>query len=299
MPCNLSSPAYLDENTFEHLLLQSNRDMIGNEVIINLEKIEFIDPYGMIGLLEFGWYLRKKLGIAPILNFPESVNVLKYLERMDFFKNASPPFEMDISTVQIGERFLRSRHSDVLLEMTKIQGSDDIHSIVDRVKRGAEIILRTHLHYDNMAIDSFIVALSEVCQNIPEHSQDVGYVGIQKYFYGKKFGKKVVKISVMDLGIGVKESLSLKYSHLYSKDWSDSVAIRLALFESASRYDDIGRGHGLTSVRKLVQKWNGKIMIRSGMAKVGIVPQWDATKPQQSALSFFPGTQISIVLPEL
>ncbi|MEK7274037.1 MAG: hypothetical protein AAB110_02165, partial [Candidatus Desantisbacteria bacterium] len=62
--------------------------MIENEVIVNLEKVEFIDPYGMIGLLEFGWYLRKQLGIAPILNLPQSANVLKYLERMDFFKNA-------------------------------------------------------------------------------------------------------------------------------------------------------------------------------------------------------------------
>lgn len=228
--------------------------MIENEVIVNLEKVEFIDPYGMIGLLEFGWYLRKQLGIAPILNLPQSANVLKYLERMDFFKNASPPFDVDIPTIQLEERFLRSRHSDVLLEITRIQGSNDIHSIVDRVKEGAGVILRTHLNYDNAAIDSFIVALSEICQNIPEHSQDVGYVGIQKYFYGEKFGKNVVKIAVMDLGIGVKESLTLRYNHLYGKDWSDSAAIKLALFESASRYDDIGRGHGLTSVRKLVQK---------------------------------------------
>ena len=279
-------------------MLQSNQDMIENEVIVNLEKVEFIDPYGMIGLLEFGWYLRKQLGIAPILNLPQSANVLKYLERMDFFKNASPPFDVDIPTIQLEERFLRSRHSDVLLEITRIQGSNDIHSIVDRVKEGAGVILRTHLNYDNAAIDSFIVALSEICQNIPEHSQDVGYVGIQKYFYGEKFGKNVVKIAVMDLGIGIKESLGQRYGDLYGEKWSDALAIKLALFESASRYDDIGRGHGLTSVRKLVQRWNGKFMIRSGTAKVGIVPQWDATKPQQSALSFLHGTQISIILPE-
>ncbi len=217
---------------------------------------------------------------------------------MDFFKKASPPFEIDTSTIQIEDRFLRSSHSDVLLEITKIEGTDDIHSIVDRVKGGAEVILRTHLHYDSAAIDSFIVALSEICQNIPEHSQDIGYVGIQKYFYGKKLGKNVVKIAVMDSGIGMKKSLSQRYGDLYGEKWSDALAIELALFKSASRYEDIGRGHGLTSVKKMVQKWNGKFMIRSGTAKVGIVPQWDATKPQQSSLSFFPGTQISIVLPE-
>ena len=300
MPCSLSSSAYLDENTFDRLLLQlnPNKDRIKDEVSINLAKGEFIDTYGMIGLLELGWYLRKNLGIIPILILPQSEDVLKYLERMDFFKNVSPPFEIDISTMQIEDQFLRSSHSDVLLEITKIEGTDDIHSIVDRVRRGAEVILRTHLHYNDAAIDSFIVALSEICQNIPEHSQNVGYVGIQKYFYEKKLGKNVVKIAVMDLGIGIKESLGQRYSDLYGEKWSDTLAIELALFKSTSRYEDIGRGHGLTNVRKLVQKWNGKFMIRSGIAKVGIVPGWDATKPQQSLLRFFPGTQISIILPE-
>lgn len=31
------------------------------------------------------------------------------------------------------------------------------------------------------AINSFIVALSEACQNIIEHSKRTGFVGIQKY----------------------------------------------------------------------------------------------------------------------
>lgn len=301
MPCSLSSSAYLDENTFDRLLgqLHPDKDRIKDEVSLNLAKVEFIDPYGMIGLLEFGWYLQKKIGTTPILILPQSEDVLKYLERMDFFKNATPPFKIEPATIQIEDRFLRSNQSDVLLEITKIMSNDDIHSIVDRVKKGAEIILQTHLHYDNAAIDSFIVALSEICQNIPEHSQNVGYVGIQKYFYEKKLGKNVVKIAVMDLGIGIKESLTQRYGDLYGEKWSDTLAVKLALFKSASRYDDIGRGHGLTSVRKLVQKWDGKFTIRSGTAKVGIVPQWDAAKSQQSSLSFLPGTQISIILPEI
>lgn len=264
MSGSLFSLTSLDENTFEKLLLQLTvkENKIQDEFTINLESVKFIDPYGMIGLLEFGWHLRKRSGITPILSLPQSGDVLKYLERMDFFKNATPLFKIEPATIQIEERFLRSRYSDVLLEITKIEGTDDIHSIVDRIKEGAEVILRTHLHYDNAAIDSFIVALSEICQNIPEHSQDVGYVGIQKYFYGKKLGKNVVKIAVMDLGIGIKESLTQRYGDLYGEKWSNVLAIKLALLKSASRYDDIDRGHGLTSVRKLVKKWNGKFMIR-------------------------------------
>jgi signal transduction histidine kinase len=299
--CSLVSPPYLDENTFEKLFLQLNSKQanLKNEVNINIEQVEFIDPYGIVGLLELGWHLRKKSGIIPVLTLPQSEDVLKYLERMNFLANAGNVFEIEPSNLKIEEKFLRSKHSDVLLEITKIEGTDDIHSIVDKVKERAEVILHTHLNYDTSAIDSFVVALSEICQNIPEHSQDIGYVGIQKYFYEKKLGKNVVKIAVMDSGIGIKESLAVKYSARY-KNWSDLIAIKLALFEGASRYDDIGRGHGLTGVRKLVQKWDGKFTIRSGAAKVGIVPEWDTTRFQQSSsLSFFPGTQISIILPEI
>src|SRR5262245_12239709 len=42
-----------------------------------------------------------------------------------------------------------------------------------------------------------VVALSEVCQTIPEQKEDVGYGAIQKYFYGRRLGKNLVKIAVL------------------------------------------------------------------------------------------------------
>jgi hypothetical protein len=137
-----------------------------------------------------------------------------------------------------------------------------------------------------------------VCQNIPEHSQDVGYVAIQKYFYGRRLGKNLVKIAVMDLGVGVRASLGPKYA-AQSAEWSDLAALRLAVFEGASRYDDPGRGQGLSAVRRFVERWHGKLMIRSGSARMGLTPAWDRRATRQSKLALFPGTQVSIVLPEL
>lgn len=220
-PYSLSASTYLDENTFEKLFSQLNYK-IKNEITINIGKVGFIDPYGMIGLLELGWYLRRELGIIPILTLSQSEDVLKYLERMDFLKNAGSVFKIDTSILTIEEKFLRSKHSDVLLEITTIKGTDDIHLIVDKVRERAEVILHTHLNYDTAAIDSFIVALSEICQNIPEHSQNVGYVGIQKYFYGKKLGKNVVKIAVAD-GI-----IAKLITHLNSNEYGDKyILLRL------------------------------------------------------------------------
>ncbi len=71
--------------------------------------------------------------------------------------------------------------------------------------------LRRHLHYDESAINGFIVALSEVCQNILEHSEKTGFVGIQKYHF-QNLNKNVVKIAVMDIGIGFRKSLSERFT---------------------------------------------------------------------------------------
>ena len=141
-------------------------------------------------------------------------------------------------------------------------------------------------------LNSFIVALSEVCQNIIEHSENIGFVGIQKYHFNS-LNKNVVKIAVMDIGIGFRKSLSERF---LIKD--DIEAIEKALLHGASRYADEGRGHGLAAVRRFVTQWNGKLSIRSGTARFSIIPAWAWGKEKEFSLTYFPGSQINILLPE-
>jgi anti-sigma regulatory factor (Ser/Thr protein kinase) len=276
----------LTESTFEDHLFQ-----FLNSLSIDLRNLKFIDPYGMIGLIEIGEALRNS-GDIKTLYLPPDGETIKYLERMDFFRYAPHIFRLEPLYVDI-IKYRRRTHSDVLLEITPIEKSDDIHFIVGRVKSRADMILRRHLHYNEKVINGFIVALSEVCQNIIEHSGSKGYVGIQKYFF-QNLGKNVVKIAVSDTGIGFKGSLSQRFS---LKD--DLDAIEKALLEGASRYADEGRGHGLAAVRRFVKEWDGKLSIRSGTARLSILPSWSKGKEMERGLTFFPGSQISIMLPEL
>lgn len=299
MEHRLLPPASLDETTFERLIRQvaGLPGTEGARVTIDLEHLRFIDPYGMVGLLALARHLRAR-ALEPVLLLPRSGEVMKYLDRMDFSRHAMGLCSIDLATLWPEGEYSRSPHSDVLLEITPIARSEDIHYIVERVRERAQTILSLNLHYEQAAIDGFVVALSEVCQNIPEHSQDLGYVAIQKYFYGRRLGKNVVKIAVMDLGIGFRASLAPKYSLQY-KNWTDLMALRLAIFEGASRYSDPGRGQGLSAVRRFVERWKGKLTIRSGSVRIGVIPPWDASAHRQIALVAFPGTQVSIVLPEL
>ena len=277
----------ITEDNFDHVL-----HLFKESPEIDLKEASFIDPYGMVGILEIGELLKSE-GIKKTIYLPKSEEVLKYLERMDFFKFADSYFNLKPPKPKLSEKYLRSSYSDVLLEITPIEKSDDIHFIVGKVKDRANAILKRHLNYDERAIHGFIVALSEVCQNIIEHSETKGFVGIQKYHW-QNMNKNVVKIAVMDLGIGFKKSLSERFPLK-----NDFEAIEKALLHGASRYADTGRGHGLAAVRRFVNQWNGKISIRSGTAKFSIIPDWSWGKSKEINLTHFPGSQINIMLPEM
>ena len=277
----------LTEETFEQTL----RSFITSETV-DLRDIFFIDPYGMLALLEIGELCALE-DVRKTVVLPQSGEVLKYLDRMDFFTHARRYFSLEHPNEDAAGKYQRSADSDVLLEITPIERSNDIHFIVGKVRERAQAILANHLRYDERAVNGFIVALSEVCQNIIEHSENKGFVGIQKYHYAS-MNKNVVKIAVMDVGIGFRKSLSTRF-----KLRGDLDAIDKALLHGASRYEDEGRGHGLAGVRKFVNEWNGKLSIRSGTAKLSIIPPWARGREHERGLISFPGSQINIMLPEV
>jgi anti-sigma regulatory factor (Ser/Thr protein kinase) len=276
----------ITEDSFEKIL----QTFIRSDQI-DLRDVSFIDPYGMVGLLEIGELCMLE-DVRKTIILPKADEVCRYLDRMDFFAFAKRYFSLEDTSNNAG-KYQRSSDSDVLLEITPIEKTNDIHFIVGKVRDRAQAVLATHLRYDERAINGFIVALSEICQNIIEHSENKGYVGIQKYRY-QSLGKNIVKIAVMDVGIGFRKSLANRF-----KLRSDFEAIDKALLHGASRYEDEGRGHGLAGVRKFVNEWQGKLSIRSGTARLSIIPQWARGRDQERNLTFFPGSQINIMLPEV
>jgi anti-sigma regulatory factor (Ser/Thr protein kinase) len=274
----------LTEETFEktlHTFIRSDQ--------IDLRGVTFIDPYGMVGLLEIGELCMLE-DVKKTVLLPRSSEVLRYLDRMEFFAQARRFFTLDPmqppATSSGGE-------SDVLLEITPIERANDIHFIVGRVEERAQAILAKHLRYDSRAVSGFIVALSEICQNIVEHSENKGFVGIQKYRF-PSMGKNIVKIAVMDAGIGFRRSLSTRF-----KLKSDLESIEKALLQGASRHEDEGRGHGLAAVRRFADQWQGRLSIRSGTARLSLIPKWARGRERELNLANFPGSQINIILPEL
>jgi len=277
----------ITEDTFEQTL----KSFIRSEQI-DLSTVSFIDPYGMLALLEIGELCMIE-DVRKTIILPRSEEVCRYLDRLNFFTYAKSYFAFEHTATFTPGKHQGSIDSDVLLEITPIEKSNDIHTIVGKVRERAQAILARHLHYDDRAINGFIVALSEICQNIIEHSENKGFVGIQKYHY-QSLNKNIVKIAVMDVGVGFRKSLSDRF-----KLRSDIEAIDKALLHGASRYEDEGRGHGLAAVRRFVEQWQGKLSIRSGTARLSIIPPWARGNAQDRNLVSFPGSQINIILPEV
>lgn len=260
--------------------------------LLDARHVRWVDPNGMVALLVTGTVVAERQGSLPRLELPESPDVLGYLSRMGFFRAAQGVFEFEDRAPRRG-----TGPSDVLLEITPIRANADVHEVVDRVQTRAGTILASKLGYPASAVVQFSVILSEVCQNITEHADGVGWVAAQAYNWARRLGRWVVVISVMDVGRGFRGSLTDEHAARYGDRWTDATALEAAFLHGLTRFPDSGRGQGIQQIRRQVQRWNGAITIRSGSARIGQVPEWDDTPPLTEGLTPFPGAQISIVLP--
>jgi hypothetical protein len=289
----IAVPPVLDERGFDTLVEEATREDNAPGVLVDARHLHWIDPYGMVGMLAVGRYLRERSDHVPLLELPESSEVMSYLGRMGFLREAEEIFE-------IPPGLAVRRHagpSNVLLEITPIRSHEDVHGVIEHVQERAGTILKEKLAYAPADAVPFSIMLSEVCQNIIEHAESGGWVGIQTYTWARRLGKQVVVIGVVDMGVGFRGSLSKEHAVRYGEKWSDVTALQAAFLHGVTRFRDPGRGQGLKQIRSRVHRWGGKVSIRSGTARISDVPEWDDSPPLQSDLADFPGSQILIVLP--
>jgi hypothetical protein len=288
----LSVPPTLDDEAFDALIAQAGEGG-GERVLVDARHVRWADPYGMVGLLALGQHLASE-GQRPQLQLPQDSSVSGYLARMGFIKAAEESFELPTGARSRGV----AGESSVLLPITVIRSHEDVHGVIDVMNEGRiSTILADQLGYSRSDAIGFSMLLSEVSQNIIEHADAPGWVGIQTYNWAKRLGRRVAVIAVMDLGVGFRGSLAREHSARFGDRWSDATALEAAFIHGVTRFRDPGRGQGLKQIRRKVGRWGGKISIRSGTARIADIPEWDSSPPMETGLAPFPGSQILIVLP--
>ncbi len=282
----ISPEALNDVYSFENIISLEQSLYAVENAKIDLSKIKFINPYCAVNLLLLGKnYLKKTGGKISLINL--SPEISSYLERMDFVKRNIFSIETTASN-----KLSRSGMSKSIIEITDIPGKEResvkaITNVVALFRKRAEFIFKSSFSENNT--DNFITVISEMCQNIFEHSLDSGYVALQTYKTAKG---PVVHLVVADSGIGIEGSF-VRMNRNCGKG-SDLLVKALTTPISSKREF----GYGLCRVNKIVEQMNGNLYLRSNSDSVAAMnsPKNGRMFFSKSNLPFFQGTQISFFI---
>ncbi len=286
-------PAHFDDRSFDQFAGGFGAWPPEEKLLIDARAAQWASPYGLIGILTAGQAIAEANGERPLFTVPNSEDVKRYWTRIGFFRYAVELFEVHGRV----PKSVATGPSDVLLDVTPVRAMEDVHQVVENISETASRILHGELGLERGAVGRFSMALSESCQNIVEHAGTSGWVAVQVYTFRRRLGRRVAVIAVSDAGIGFRRSLESSHAKRFGERWGDGAALEAALIQGVSRFRDPGRGQGLAGIKGFLDKWKGKISIRSGTSRLSIVPAWDDDLPLADRLPFFPGAQVQITIP--
>lgn len=286
-------PAKFDDRSFEQFTQSFASGGLTDKMVFDARTAQWASPFGLVAMLTAGQAVKEAGGAMPAFTVPIAEEVRRYWTRTGFFRHAMELFELHGKV----PKQKPDTQSDVLLEVTPVRASEDVHTVVGRIQEGAARIIHGELGLEAKATMGFAMALSEACQNIVEHAGTGGWVSVHAYTFRRRLGRRVVVIAVSDAGVGFRRSLEATQQRRFGDRWGDAAALEAAVIQHTSRFRDPGRGQGIAGIKRYLSRWDGKLTIRSGTARIAIVPSWDDDVPLTEHLSPFPGAQVQIVIP--
>jgi anti-sigma regulatory factor (Ser/Thr protein kinase) len=286
-------PVSLDERSLDSLAQGLGDWPPTAGLLLDARSCRWASPYGLTAMLSLGQAIAELKLPPPHFTVPDKDEVKSYWARAGFFHAAAECFDL------VGKypKKVTGAPSDVLLPVTPIRAAEDVIHVVGRIQERATAIIAKELNLDVKATMGFGMSLSETCGNIVEHAGTGGWVAVQAYNWKKRLGRKVVVIAVSDSGIGFRRSLEATEAKKVGDRWGDAAALELAILQNVSRFRDPSRGQGFAGIRRYLGRWQGKLSVRSGTARLAIVPPWDDDTPIAEFLPYFPGTQVQITIP--
>ena len=134
-------PAHFDDKSFDQFAGWFGAWPPEERVLVDARGCQWASPYGLVGLLTAGQALAEAGKERPLLTIPAADDVRRYWARTGFFAHAAELFELHGKV----PRSAATGPSDVLLDVTPIRASGDIHDIVGKIQEGAARILTGEL----------------------------------------------------------------------------------------------------------------------------------------------------------
>ncbi len=281
---------FRDPYIFENILAM-NEAVLNSGGVIDMSHVAFIEPYSMLSFLLMGRnYLRKRGERLRLINLP--VQIHQYLGRMDFMSREI--FQVS-ENIPVNMMLKRNVSSSRLMEITEIpnrerQSVNVIASVIAAFRKRGSGILKFWMN--DSVVDYFVTVISELCQNIFEHSMDSGFIAMQTYKTGNE---NIARLVISDSGIGIKKSFESKSEITFG---SGAELIEMALTTPISSKREFG--YGLCQVNSITEKLKGVIYIRSDSSSLTALYNRKEKSPRniflRNDLPQFDGTQISISL---
>lgn len=264
---NLKLPDKLD---LYHVLQFAHKiDRIGkaDELILELGQTRYFPPFSMLFLAAKFLELKEanpELRITPIGGEEHT-----YPGHMGFFKTIGIPIGKDIGEAPGSARYLpiRALYREDLRKQDKYAELGDL--IQNHADEIAEMVSRDASHKTDL-FNALSYSLREIIRNVFEHSEcdRVLYCG-QYWPMASK-----VEVSILDRGIGIRQSLGTNPNFRYG---TDKHALEMSLLPSVSgkthlpaKSENWGNsGYGLYMTSRLCRH-GGNFVIASGNAAIGL-----------------------------
>ena len=213
----ITVPPSLDDHSFEQVVEQLASVPRDAKLLIDARHTRWASPYGLTALLALGQTREERASFAA----PEAEDTASYWARTGFFKFADELFDLRGSVPKA-----RGGESSVLLEITQVAKSEDVHDVVGRIQQKAQQILSKELNIDAKATVGFAMTLSEICQNIIEHAGRGGFVAVQTYTYRKRLANRRVVVEARRVTVRVDApTYFMKLIHVRSVEVSAAADI--------------------------------------------------------------------------
>lgn len=296
----------LNRKSFIDLSKQIETDILNNKIIddvaIDLNRITFAEPFGIIGLIIFTRHIYNNYNLKSKILLPEKAEVKSYL------LSAGIAIDEGIVTnfcgIDYNMKFINWFNSIYIFQnnknkinfipITLINNADDINIINDKVD--SWMIQNNYSDEERYDIQ---VLISELCQNINQHSKTIqkGIFLMQGYTRIKDKMKCCI-ISIGDTGIGIKNSL-LQNPNYKDIPLDDLRAINYVFNKGWSSEANEFRGNGFSNLRRLSWKYKLNVFIHSHGGILGyIYPEITSTHRVKITHSINPicGTHVSFEL---
>jgi len=260
-------------------------------IILDLSKTYYIGDLEILMLIVLGRFCYKISKLEVLVKFnPEKIDILKRWNFFEHFWEWGEPYPKLSETYFAPQRWM----SDVLIPIREIAEYDDVTNTIDSfwVKKIIDMLKRDY-DMDEEIIDTFVTdVISEICNNIYQHSHDIGFILVHAHRQQTKKDIPNIEIAISDCGIGIKQSLQNRFPLVYANKKHHEIIVEV--LDGNFPYPEDEAHGGILRARKFADNFGGHIFIRSICAKGG---NKGFFTDKDSFWGFFPGTHVNILIP--